>query len=77
MFTKVTEIGNNFLPMAGARRAFVNSMTPYMQEYNVSDRTPTIPFTDADRADRIDWLTGEPITSASAGEWNADALEGG
>ena len=71
---KISEIGNNFTPLAGARRAFTNSMTPYMQEYNkLWDRTlasATLGMA-GNRADRIDWLTGEPITSASAGEWNA------
>ena len=58
--------------MAGARRALTNAMTPYMQEYNkLWDRTlatATIGLM-LIAADRIDWLTGEPITSASAGEW--------
>ena len=72
--SKITEISNNFTPLAGARRAFTNAMTPYMQEYNkLWDRTLATATFGAlgNRADSIDWLTGEPITSASAGEWNA------
>ena len=66
---------NNFMPGAGARRAITNGLTPYMQEYYKNyDRTLQQMGMGAfitPPADKIDHLTGEKISSPSAGMWNA------
>lgn len=67
-------LANNFMPAAGMRRAVTNAMTPYMQEFHKNyDRVlRTTPMgTETDTADKIDWLDGEALTSASSGMWNA------
>ena len=61
---------NNFLPLSGARRAFSNAMTPYMNEYNnqvdrVWDQMTggLLPI----GAQAHDWLDGQAIDSPSGG----------
>ena len=64
------EILNNFLPASGLRRQLANGLQPYMQEYNSNlDRvltTATVGMYNGG-ANRVDWLTGEPITSNQFG----------
>lgn len=66
---------NNFMPASGARRAFANAITPYMQEYHkIHDRTLRqmgLGAITEPPADKVDHLTGEKLDSASAGFWNA------
>ena len=65
---------NNVMPAAGTRRAITNAMTPYMQEFHKNyDRVlRTTPMgTETETANKIDWLDGDAIESASAGIWNA------
>ena len=65
------EVFNNFLPLSGARRAFNNAMTPYMQEYTgVFERmfSSMIPGAGAFLGHQAyDWLDGEPIDAPAGG----------
>ena len=66
------EAANNFIPLAGARRTFANMLNPYMQEFNTVLERSVFSATGGlinPGATRYDWLTGEPITHASAGPW--------
>ena len=68
------ETGNNFVPLAGARRALTNALHPYMQEFNEQyDRSlHSATFGLAgNTADKIDWLDGSTITSGSGGFGNS------
>ncbi len=64
---------NNFLPLAGARRAFANIVQPYYQEYQSNYdrflRNAAAGFA-GNGAPKYDWLTGEKIMATSGG-WNA------
>ena len=68
------DTGNNFIPLSGARRALTNALHPYMQEFNEQyDRSLHSASLGllGNTKDRIDWLTGEKITSSSGGFGNA------
>ena len=68
------ETGNNFIPLAGARRALTNALHPYMQEFNEQyDRAlHSATFGIAgNTANKIDWLDGSTITSGSGGFGNS------
>ena len=68
------ETANNFVPLAGARRALTNALHPYMQEFNEQyDRAlHSATFGIAgNTADKIDWLDGSKITSGSGGFGNS------
>jgi len=68
------ETGNNFVPLAGARRALTNAMNPYMQEF--ASELERVKYSASmgmmgERAPYIDWLTGEQITASNGGLGNA------
>jgi hypothetical protein len=66
--------GNNFLPLAGARRALANSLDPYIKEVNneleraLANATPGFKNF---MPNRTDIFTGEPIQAVGGGIWNA------
>ena len=69
------ETANNFMPLSGARRAFTNSMNPYMQEFNNQYERAVYSASlgqAGERAVSHDWLTGEKITAGNGGPGNAN-----
>lgn len=68
------QTGNNMVPLAGTRRAFANSLDPYMREYdNEFQRAAAaaIPFYSLSLPEKINVLTGKPLNSPNGGVWNA------
>ena len=66
--------GNNMVPLAGTRRAFANSLDPYMREYdNEFQRAAAaaIPGVSTFFPEKINVLTGKPLNTPNGGPWNA------
>jgi hypothetical protein len=65
---------NNFLPMAGARRAMANILNPYMREIDGELQkvlAAAAPGFALNEPVKIDPLTGKPFTSLAGGWYNA------
>jgi hypothetical protein len=65
---------NNMIPLAGARRAFANTLDPYMREFdNEFQRAAAaaIPGYSLFLPEKINVLTGKPLNSPNGGPWNA------
>lgn len=68
------QTGNNMIPLAGLRRAFANSLDPYMREYdNEFQRAAAAALPGYSRflPEKINVLTGKPLNSPNGGVWNA------
>lgn len=68
------QTGNNMFPLAGARRAFANSLDPYMREYDNEFQkaaAAALPFYSLTLPEKINVLTGEPLKNPNGGPWNA------
>jgi hypothetical protein len=68
------QTGNNMVPLAGTRRAFANSLDPYMREYdNEFQRAAAaaIPGVSRSFPEKINVLTGKPLNNPNGGPWNA------
>ena len=68
------QTGNNMVPLAGIRRAFANSLDPYMREYdNEFQRAAAaaIPLYSRSFPEKINVLTGKPLNNPNGGPWNA------
>jgi hypothetical protein len=68
------QTGNNMVPLAGTRRAFANSLDPYMREFdNEFQRAAAaaIPGVSTFFPEKINVLTGKPLNSPNGGPWNA------
>jgi len=68
------QTGNNMIPLAGARRAFANSLDPYMREYDNEFQkaaAAAIPGYSLFFPEKINVLTGQPLKSPNGGPWNA------
>ena len=68
------QTGNNMIPLAGLRRAFANSLDPYMREFdNEFQRAAAaaIPLYSRSLPEKINVLTGKPLNSPNGGPWNA------
>jgi hypothetical protein len=66
--------GNNMLPLAGARRAFANTLDPYMREFDNEFQkaaAAAIPGYSRFLPEKINVLTGQPLKSPNGGPWNA------
>ena len=66
--------GNNMVPLAGTRRAFANSLDPYMREFdNEYQRAAAvaIPGVSTFFPEKINVLTGKPLNTPNGGPWNA------
>ena len=65
---------NNFLPFAGARRTLTNILDPYLKEVNGElerAMNAALPGYKLLGTTKIDWLTGEEMSSSAGGFWNA------
>ena len=65
---------NSFAPFSGARRGLSNALDPYLKEVNGELQramNSAIPGYKLLGATKIDWLTGEEMSSASGGLYNA------
>jgi len=65
---------NNFIPYAGARRALSNALDPYMKEVNGEVERALnagLPGHKLAGVTKIDWLTGEEMSSSAGGLWNS------
>lgn len=74
MLRSLLGTGNNMVPLAGLRRAFANSLDPYMREYdNEFQRAAAaaIPGYSLFFPEKINILTGKPLNNPSGGPWNA------
>ena len=66
--------GNNMVPLAGTRRAFANSLDPYMREYdNEFQRAAAVAIPGVSKLfpEKINVLTGKPLNTPNGGPWNA------
>jgi hypothetical protein len=65
---------NNFLPMAGARRAMANTLNPYIREVDGQLQKVLVsayPGFALNEPTKIDPFTGKPFTSLAGGWYNA------
>jgi hypothetical protein len=65
---------NNFIPYAGARRALSNALDPYLKEVNGElerAMNAALPGYKLAGTTKIDWLTGEEMSSSAGGLYNA------
>jgi hypothetical protein len=65
---------NGFVPFSGARRGLSNALDPYLKEVNGELQramNAAIPGYKLLGETKIDWLTGEEMSSASGGLYNA------
>jgi hypothetical protein len=68
------QTGNNMVPLAGARRAFANSLDPYMREFENEYQkaaAAAIPGYSRFLPEKINVLTGQPLKGPNGGPWNA------
>jgi hypothetical protein len=68
------QTGNNMVPLAGARRAFANSLDPYMREFDNEYQkaaAAAIPSYSLSLPEKINVLTGQPLKGPNGGPWNA------
>ncbi len=68
------QTGNNMIPLAGARRAFANSLDPYMREFDNEYQkaaAAAIPGYSRFFPEKINVLTGQPLKNPNGGPWNA------
>jgi hypothetical protein len=68
------QTGNNMIPLAGARRAFANSLDPYMREFDNEYQkaaAAAIPSYSLSLPEKINVLTGQPLKGPNGGPWNA------
>jgi hypothetical protein len=66
--------GNNMFWLAGARRAFANSLDPYQREYDNEFQkaaAAALPGYSRFFPEKINVLTGKPLNSPNGGPWNA------
>lgn len=76
MMNFVLNTGNNLLPYAGARRAFSNSLDPYLKETRSElDRmlVAAAPGYGKDVPSVTSWITGKKLNSLGGGVWNANS----
>lgn len=68
------QTGNNMIPLAGTRRAFANSLDPYMREFDNEYQkaaAAAIPGYSRFLPEKINVLTGQPLKGPNGGPWNA------
>ena len=70
----ILNTANNFLPFAGARRMLSNALDPYMKEVDSELKrvlNVALPGYKAFGPTKIDFLTGEEVSSSAGGLYNA------
>jgi hypothetical protein len=68
------QTGNNMIHLAGTRRAFANSLDPYMREFdNEYQKAAAVAIPGYSRflPEKINVLTGQPLKGPNGGPWNA------